>query len=52
MQTINKQIQASFKEVAPDQYKLTQIIDGHKISYILEKSEARELIGLIDNKIV
>lgn len=52
MKQINENLQIDFKKVAPDNFKLTQIIDGHKIEFILEKSQARQFIQTIDNEII
>jgi hypothetical protein len=52
MKALNNELSISFKKVAPDKYKLKQIIDGHPIEYILEKSEVRAFIETLDNQIV
>lgn len=51
MTTIRQGLQANFKEVATESFKLTLILDGHKIDTILNTSEARQFIELIDNKL-
>jgi len=46
---IKEGLQMSFKEVGTDTHKLKFIIDGHKIDLILTTSQARNIVGLIDN---
>ena len=51
MKEINKDLLFNFKKVSPERYKLTKIIEGHKIELILTNSEARQIIGIIDNEL-
>lgn len=51
MIAIKKGLHVSLKKVAKEDYSFTQIIDGHKISYTLNKSELRQLIETLDNEI-
>ena len=38
--------------VSRDHYKIDMILEGHPISMVLEKSQVRELIGVLDNSII